>query len=402
MWVYDLETLRFLAVNDAAVTRYGYSAGEFQAMTVRDIRPKEDVVGLTDSPVSVAAGLDNAGVWRHRKKDGTVITVELTSHGVEFGGRRAELVLVHDITDRQRLEDQLRQAQKMEAVGLLAGGVSHDFNNVLTAIIGYANLLQLKLSAGDPLRAYADNILSTSQRAAQLTQGLLTFSRKQVINPAAVELNSVISRIGRLLRRLIREDIELRLDLCDADATIMADSIQLEQVIMNLATNARDAMPDGGTLTMATNIVRIEGAAAGEGVPKPGAYVRLTVSDTGIGMDERTRARIFEPFFTTKELGKGTGLGLAMVYGAVVQHSGFIETESAPGTGTSFHVHFPLLRAPDDAGEQQEAPLRGGTETILVAEDDETLRDLTRSVLDTGIGKRLLAEPEGEPLPRIC
>ena len=401
MWVYDLVTLRFLAVNDAAVMHYGYSPEDFRAMTIKDIRPKEDVSRLLENVARVTVGMDRAGVWRHLKKDGTVITVDITSHVVDFGGRRAELVLVHDITDRQRLEEQLRQAQKMEAVGLLAGGVSHDFNNVLTAIIGYGNLLQMKLPAGDPLRAYAESILSTAQRAAQLTQSLLTFSRKQVINPTAVELNGVVSRIGKLLRRLIREDIELRLDLCGGNTTIMADSIQLEQVLMNLATNARDAMPGGGTLTIATSIVELDGMSMGGGTRKAGTYVRLTLSDTGIGMDERTRDRIFEPFFTTKEMGKGTGLGLAMVYGTVVQHNGFIDAESAPGSGTSFHAHFPLMQAGAvRVGARQDVVIKGGTETILVAEDDETLRNLTRSVLEE-FGYRVLMAKDGEEAVRL-
>ena len=396
MWVYDLETLRFLAVNDAAVAHYGYTREDFQSMTIRDIRPAEDIQRLLENVARVTTGVDNAGVWRHRKKDGTVISVEITSHTVDFEGRRAELVLIQDVTDRLRLEDQLRQAQKMEAVGLLAGGVSHDFNNVLTAIIGYGNLLQMKLPPGDRLRTYAESILSTAQRAAQLTQSLLTFSRKQVINPAPVELNGIISRIGKLLRRLIREDIELSLHLHKGDTTIMADSIQIEQVLMNLANNARDAMPDGGMLTISTDVVEQDGMTAGGSAQKADTYVKLTVSDTGVGMDERTRERIFEPFFTTKEMGKGTGLGLAMVYGTVAQHNGFIDVESAPGAGTSFHAYFPLIRAAAlPAGSRPEVTLRGGTETILVAEDDETLRGLTRSVLEE-FGYTVLMATDGE------
>jgi nitrogen-specific signal transduction histidine kinase/ActR/RegA family two-component response regulator len=298
-------------------------------------------------------------------------------------GRRAEIVLANDVTERLKLEDQLRQAQKMEAVGLLAGGVAHDFNNVLTAIIGYGNLLLMKLAGNDPLRTYAENILATSQRAAQLTQSLLAFSRKQVINPVAIDLNSIMRRVEKLLKRLIPEDIDLGTDFTGENTTILADSVQIEQVLMNLVTNARDAMPSGGTLTISSMITSPDDAViAARGLGAGGPFVKLTVADTGAGMDERTRERIFEPFFTTKEMGKGTGLGLATVYGIVKQHKGFIDVESSPGRGTSFHLYFPLIR--QDAAQtasRSSDTLKGGTETILVAEDDEMLRGLCRSIL---------------------
>jgi PAS domain S-box-containing protein len=402
MWVYDIETYRFLTVNDSAVKHYGYTREEFLSMTIKDIRPSEDILPLMDNVSRVTAGLDKAGVWRHRKKDGSLIYVEITSHTVDFGGRRAEIVLANDVTDGLKLEDQLRQSQKMEAVGLLAGGVAHDFNNVLTAIIGYGNLLQMKLAPTDPLRAYAENILTTSQRAAQLTQSLLTFSRKQVVNPLPLELNSIILRVEKLLKRLIREDIELRTALAIGNTTILADSIQIEQVLMNLVTNARDAMPHGGTLTISSAVVDLDAEFVdAKRYGKPGPHIRLTVADTGIGMNERTRERIFEPFYTTKEMGKGTGLGLATVYGIVKQHRGFIDVESAPGSGTSFHLYFPLVskdaESPDD---RSAAKLTGGTETILVAEDDEIIRNLTRSVL-TEFGYQVIEAMDGEEALRI-
>ncbi len=397
MWVYDLKTLRFLTVNDAAVAHYGYTRDEFLSMTIKNIRPTEDVLPLMGNVSRVTTGLDKAGVWRHRKKDGSLIYAEITSHPVDFGGRRAEIVLANDVTDSLKLEDQLRQAQKMEAVGLLAGGVAHDFNNVLTAIIGYGNLLQMKMAPTDPLRAYAASILTTSQRAAQLTQSLLTFSRKQVINPLLLELNGIIVRVEKLLKRLIREDIELRTELAGEDTTILADSIQLEQVLMNLVTNARDAMPGGGTLTISSVITNIDADfVAANGYGQPGPYVRLTVADTGAGMDEKTRERIFDPFFTTKEMGKGTGLGLATVYGIVKQHRGFIDVESAPGAGTSFHIYFPLSRADSTQPAAAHArELKGGSETVLVAEDDEVIRKLTRSVL-MEFGYQVIEAKDGE------
>jgi PAS domain S-box-containing protein len=346
LWVYDLETLRFLTVNDAAVEHYGYSRDEFLAMTIKDLRPAEDISPLLENVSRITTGIDKAGVWRYRKKDGTVIHVEITSHVVDFGGKRGEIVLANDVTNSMKLEEQLRQAQKMESVGLLAGGVAHDFNNVLTAIIGYGNLLQMKMAKTDPLRSYAENIMITAQRAAQLTQSLLAFSRKQVINPIPIELNGIILRVEKLLKRLIREDIELITQLVPADTTVMADSVQVEQVLMNLVTNARDAMPRGGTLTISTSIeVLNEDFISVHGSGKPGAYVRLSIADTGAGMDERTRERIFEPFFTTKEMGKGTGLGLASAYGFITQHKGFIDVESEPGRGTSFHIYLPALKS---------------------------------------------------------
>ncbi len=383
MWVYDIETLKFLTVNDAAVAHYGHSRDEFLAMTLKDIRPAEDILPLLENVARITTGIDKAGVWRHRKKDGTVIHVEITSHVVDFGGRRGEIVLANDVTNSLKLEDQLRQAQKMEAVGLLAGGVAHDFNNVLTAIIGYGNLLQMKMEKTDPLRSYAENIMITAQRAAQLIQSLLAFSRKQVINPIPIELNGIILRVEKLLKRLIREDIELTTRLVPDDTTVMADSVQVEQVLMNLVTNARDAMPRGGTLTISSSIDELsESFIAIHGYGKPGAYVRLSITDTGAGMDERTRERIFEPFFTTKEMGKGAGLGLASAYGLIKQHKGFIEVESEPGRGTSFHIYFPALKS--DASKNRayaEEALKGGTESILVAEDDEVIRTLTSSLL---------------------
>jgi PAS domain S-box-containing protein len=402
MWVYDIETYRFLTVNDAAVKHYGYTRDEFLSMTIKDIRPAEDVAPLTENVARVTAGLDKAGVWRHRRKDGSLIYVEITSHTVDFGGRRAEIVLANDVTDSLRLEDQLRHSQKMEAVGLLAGGVAHDFNNVLTAIIGYGNLLSMKMAPTDPLRTYAESILTTSQRAAQLTQSLLTFGRKQVVNPLPLELNGIIMRVERLLKRLIREDIELKTELTNGNTTVLADSIQVEQMLMNLVTNARDAMPRGGRLTISSSVVDLDAEfVAAQQYGQPGPYVRVTVADTGDGMDEGTRERIFEPFFTTKEMGKGTGLGLATVYGIIKQHRGFIDVESSPGAGTSFHLYFPLIpKNAEHPSGRAGASLTGGTETVLVAEDDEMIRNLTRSVL-TEFGYRVIEAKDGDDAVRV-
>ena len=309
----------------------------------------------------------------------------------------AVIAIVNDITKQKRLEAQLLQSQKIEAIGLLAGGVAHDFNNILSAIIGYASILQMKIPADDPLRQNVDQIMAASNRAAGLTQGLLAFSRKQIINPKPLAVNDSIRRAERLLRRIIGEDIDLLAHYAPEDQTILMDAGQLEQIIINLATNARDAMPKGGTL-------RIETASAAmdddyirlHGFGQRGEYAIITVSDTGAGMDERTRMRIFEPFFTTKEVGKGTGLGLSTVYGIVKQHNGFIDCDSEPGKGTVFRVYFPLVAAsPEPALVPAPHPNEVGSETILVAEDDEMIRDLFRMVF-ADHGYRVLTAVDGE------
>jgi len=299
--------------------------------------------------------------------------------------------LIVDITERklaaeerQRLHDQLLHAQKMEAVGILAGGVAHDFNNILTAIIGYANIIKMKMRKDDPLKIHLEQIIASSERGANLTQSLLAFSRKQLISPRPVDLNMVIRNVQKLLSRVISEDIETQLVLDERPLTILADSGQIEQILLNLATNARDAMPRGGTLTLRTEMTTMdEQFIKKHGFGGPGIYALLSITDTGAGMDDKTRARIFEPFFTTKEVGRGTGLGLAMVYGAIKQNNGYIMVSSGLGTGTTFDIYLPLLRVEErEVKESRPVTLiKGGAETILIAEDDESLRKLAGSIL---------------------
>lgn len=296
-----------------------------------------------------------------------------------------------DITDRKlveeehrKLQEQLLHSQKMEAVGLLAGGVAHDFNNILTAIIGYANIIKMKMKNGDPLKSHLDQVLKASERGANLTQSLLAFSRKQLISPRPVDLNIIIRNVQKLLSRVITEDIELKVLLDESNLIIMADSGQMEQVLMNLATNAKDAMPYGGVLTIKTEKAAIDEEFTKQyGFGDMGEYALLSVMDTGIGMDEITRERVFEPFFTTKEVGRGTGLGLAMVYGAIKQNSGYIIASSEPERGATFNIYLPLIKtmAMKEETSQIVELIRGGTETVLIAEDDESLRELAASVL---------------------
>ena len=304
--------------------------------------------------------------------------------------------MIEDVTERKRLEAQLLHSQKMEAVGRLAGGVAHDFNNILTAIIGYGNLLLMK-EDDDTLRSYAGQILMLSERASTLTQGLLSFGRKRETRLEPADLNGVVRWVDKILRRVIGEDIELKTSLEEAEMNVMADIPQIEQVMMNLATNARDAMPGGGALTIETKAEEIgDEYIAAHGYGEKGKYAILAFSDTGAGMDEETRRRIFEPFFTTKEAGKGTGLGLSIVYGIVKEHRGFIDVYSEPGQGTTFRIYIPIAGAPPALIEREkaEAP-RGGTETILLAEDEEEVRKIARTVLEE-YGYRVIEARDGE------
>jgi len=300
----------------------------------------------------------------------------------KYGNVVGAIESLNDVTELKRLESQLRHAQKMEAVGQLAGGIAHDFNNILTAIMGYGNLLQMKISENDPLKLYADKILAVTQKAANLTQSLLAFSRKQVIELRPQRMNAVIQEMEKLLERLLTEDIDLEIVFCDRDLTVLADITQIDQVLLNLVTNARDAMPKGGKLRIETNqAVLDEEFRRTHGYGEPGEYALISVSDTGIGIDNKVKEKIFEPFFTTKEMGRGTGLGLSIVYGIVKQHSGYIDVHSEQGRGTTFHIYLPTTTLQVEEEVSGAAEAKGGMETILVAEDNHDVRELIVSVL---------------------
>jgi two-component system cell cycle sensor histidine kinase/response regulator CckA len=338
-------------------------------------------------------------------KDGRHVAVEVNTRFIYQDAVPVGMQgIARDVTERKQLEEQLRQSQKMEAVGMLAGGIAHDFNNLLTAITGYSDLGLRRLKAEDPLRHNLEEIKKAGNRAASLTRQLLAFSRKQVLQPKVLDLNWLVLELGKLLRRLIGEDVELRTVPGTNLGSVRADPGQIEQVIVNLAVNARDAMPHGGSLTIETGNVYLDAEYAGQHIAvTPGPYVMLAVTDTGTGMDELTRERIFEPFFTTKEVDKGTGLGLSTVYGIVKQSGGNIWVYSEVGRGTTFKIYLPRV---DEGAEKlanrtrSEEDLRG-TETILIAEDEQTLRNLARQVLEM-YGYRVLEAATGSEAVLIC
>jgi PAS domain S-box-containing protein len=572
LWVYDSETRALLAVNNAAIDQYGYSRDEFLAMSIFEIRPPEDVPALLNTVAELDEGGDNTGIWRHRKKDGSIIDVEITSHTLEFAGRPARIVLAVDITERKRMEaerqvmfeiiqgviatdnlegllelihhsigkltyadncfvalhdpatdlmhfefwvdkldpcppprppgigfsgyvlrtgqslllnrelaermyrsgeveksgspsaswlgvplrthsrtigvlvvqhyedehaygerdleflesvgnqvaiaidrkraetslrateEQLRQSQKMESIGTLAGGIAHDFNNLLTAINGYSELALRKLEADHPVRSKIEEIKKAGERAAALTRQLLAFSRKQLLQPRVLDLNSVVTGMGKMLPRMIGEDIDLRIELDSSLGQVKADPGQIEQVILNLAVNARDAMLDGGYLTIKTGNVHFDRKLSKRRlVVEPGHYVMLSVSDNGCGMDAETRTHIFEPFFTTKEVGKGTGLGLSTAYGIVKQSGGSVWVYSEVGLGTTFKIYLPRVDEVLEVEESSEdsRAVGRGNETILLVEDEDMVRDLSKEILEA-YGYSVIAAPNGQEGLRIC
>jgi PAS domain S-box-containing protein len=328
--------------------------------------------------------------------------VWLETRAVPFRNEKNEIIallgITRDITERRKLEDQLRQSQKMESVGTLAGGVAHDFNNILTAISGYGHLALMKMTPGDPNRMNIQQILESADRAAHLTRDLLLFSRKQPIDRKPVDLNEGIQRLSKFLARVIGEDIAFKTTLSGGAIPVLADAYQIDQVLMNLATNARDAMPKGGAFTITTEQVWLnESFTFSRGLGMSGKYAVISVSDTGQGMDEETRQRVFEPFFTTKEVGKGTGLGLSVVYGIVQQHDGQVTVYSEPGHGTTFRIYLPINEtniSAEPAAVAEEPPV-GGTETILLAEDDKTVREMTLLMLED-FGYAVVTAVDGE------
>jgi PAS domain S-box-containing protein len=521
MWVFDVQSLDFLEVNEAAVLHYGYSRSEFLSMTILDLRPTEEILAVRQSVSTRAVGRHDAERWWHRKRDGTVIDVEITSHDLCFCGRQAVLAQARDITERLRSEEQLRQseerfsqafrssplaitistraegryvdaneaflrmiglrweevvgftaadlhiwafpedrrrilevldrdgrvnamatvfhsrvsgersiqlsvepiqlngipcilaitndvteakrleehyrqAQKMEAVGRLAGGVAHDFNNMLSVIIGFCDLARDREDQAHMVRDVMQ-IKKAAQRAAVLTRQLLAFSRQQVLLPRVLNLNDVVKEISPMMLRVIAEDISLTFVPAPLLGSVKADLGQIEQVLINLVVNARDATPQGGKIFIETANVELDETYSKTHQPvEPGPYVLLSVSDTGCGMDAKTMSRIFEPFYTTKPLNEGTGLGLAMVYGVIQQSGGHILVYSEPGRGTTFKIYLPRIEEVADLHPPAtpDITLAKGAETVLLVEDEEALREVTIQLLE-GQGYRVLAAKGG-------
>jgi PAS domain S-box-containing protein len=537
MWVCDRETRRFLAVNQATVDRYGYSRAELLAMTIEDIRPPADVPASMAHVAGAEAGAAVSGPSRHRRKDGTLIDVEVASRPLDFDGRPAELVvpvdvtgrsgsdgelrrvaaiaesaaqserhfrllienvsdviaevdergevryvnpaveqvigydsaevvgrsifdwvhpedlaaardsfsrrlaadrgpavselrfrhrdsswrvlqtrgtvlhdiapapmlvlLARDVTMQKDLEARLRQAQKMEAIGRLAGGVAHDFNNLLTSILGHSELALHGVGEDAPLRDHLEQISAAGERAAALTRQLLAYGRRQLVLPQTLDLGRVAAELAKMLRRLLPEDVALEIAGADTVQLVTADRSQLEQVLMNLVLNARDAMPEGGRITVGVAAVEVGGALARRHPElQPGPHVLLAVTDTGIGMDEETQKRIFEPFFTTKDPARGTGLGLPSVYAMVEQNRGAVAVESAPGRGTTVSVYLPRTTAAAATAADGEDAIAGGDETILLVEDDDQVRAMAFRVLSAR-GYHVLSAASGVEAERL-
>jgi two-component system cell cycle sensor histidine kinase/response regulator CckA len=381
-----LDEGRFLDANDAFLTLLGRTREEMHGRTTIELGVWRDAA----ERARTVEALGTHGTVRDldlefRTARGAIRHVLASIERIELAGRPCLLMLAYDISDRMRLEDQLRQAQKMEAIGRLAGGLAHDFNNLLGVVIGYCDLLFRKLPADLPERAEINEIRSAAEGASGLTRQLLAFSRRQVLEPRVLDLNDVVRRAERMLKPLLGDDVTLVIRLGSDVPLVLADAGQIDQVLMNLAVNSRDAMPRGGRITIETGASRFDDTTV-PALPgaNPGSFATLAVTDTGSGMDAETIAHIFEPFFTTKEVGKGTGLGLATVYGIVQQSSGFIAVTSTPGAGTTFRIHLPETNAvpaqPQPVTPAASTPHGGGT--ILVVEDSAQLRELFRDVLE--------------------
>lgn len=397
LFVHDMRG-NFLTVNQQACESLGYSRDELMRLTVADVDMNFDPEMLDALWQSLSDDESKIIESMHRRKDGTMFMVEVRVGRLMLEGEWAVLGIARDVTERKRLEAQLVQSQKMEAVGKLAGGVAHDFNNLLTVINGYSEQLLDVLDDGGVAYEQAQQVLRAGQRAATLTDQLLTFSRRQTLRPKVLDLNLLVPDMLKMLHRLIGEDIDLIVTLGASNGFVKADPHQLEHAIMNLAVNARDAMPLGGRLEIATADVVVDVAFAQrhEGVA-PGAYVSLSVQDTGDGIEDDVLNHIFDPFFTTKEQGEGTGLGLSMVYGIVTQSGGTVLVESAQGQGACFQIYLPLHEeaVDDDDLEECAQPLVGGTEGILLAEDEEIVRSLTQHLLE-GWGYRVFVAENGQ------
>ncbi|MBI5676009.1 MAG: PAS domain S-box protein [Nitrospirae bacterium] len=399
----------FLYLNPAARILLGVGVSEdITSTSIADFipNPASHPVLTEGFPTAIRQGMwTGETVLLNRRGQEFPISQVILAHKTADGKLYGLSTIMRDITERKqteeeklKLEAQLRHAQKMEAVGTLAGGIAHDFNNILNVIIGYGTMLLDRMEADNLSKEQMNEVLMAAERAANLTRGLLAFSRKQVVEVKPVNINETILGIQKMLVRIIRENIDFKLNLADRPLIVMADTGQIEQVLMNLAINAKDAMPEGGHLTISTGLQELDDEyAAAYGYGKPGMYALITVDDTGHGMDAETRNKIFEPFYTTKGIGEGTGLGLAISYGIIKQHNGYMNVYSEPGQGSEFKIYLPLIEDAATLGKKTGAavPAKGGNETILIAEDDASLRKLSRMVLEA-YGYSVITAEDGE------
>jgi two-component system, cell cycle sensor histidine kinase and response regulator CckA len=410
----DMQTKKFKYANPAMCQILGYSATELNVMTASDIHPEDALEKLM---AELEAALEEStSLIQHNipflKKDGTIIFADVvTSPGISIVGRSHTATFVTDITERHRAEEekkrmeiQLLQSQKMEAIGRLSGGIAHDFNNILTTIIGNSEMTLAGIGKEDPLWEPLEDIKLAGEKAAMLTRQLLAFSRRQILQAEKFNLNEIVTEMDKMLRRLIGEDIELETMLSPDLGIIEADPGQVEQIIMNLAINSRDAMPNGGKLTIETASVELDEVYAATHFPViPGSYEMVSVSDTGIGISKENKEQIFEPFFTTKPKGKGTGLGLSIVYGIVKQSNGYIWVYSEPGKGAAFKIYFPRVEDDDYPGEtarKTTTELCGGSETVMVVEDDRMIMKVIKKVL-VSCGYSVLFAADGNEALRV-
>ncbi|MBI5198515.1 MAG: PAS domain S-box protein [Nitrospirae bacterium] len=402
--------MRFLFVNKKWKDVLGYSDEEIRNLVLTDIIKRDTIPHCMEAFKKVIDGYAVQNIEAvFVSKNGNEIFVEgNVDVYIKDGKFVSTRGIFRDVTERRKLEEQLRHAQKMQAIGQLAGGIAHEFNNILTTIVGYGDMLLMKMREGDPLRHNVEQILASSERAANLTQGLLTYSRKQATMLKPVSLNDIIRKTEGLLMKVISEDIELRTVITGKDLTVMADRSQIEQVLVNLATNAKDAMPDGGILTIEIHRIkdldirtfsekRIVSNLKDQRTEIEEGFAGIFVTDTGTGIDKDTKERIFEPFFTTKDIGKGTGLGLAVVYGIIKQHDGYIYVYSEPGKGTTFKMYLPIIKSKvEEETEPSAISLpAGGSEMVLIAEDDKALRTLIKTVLNE-FGYKVIDAVDGE------
>ncbi|MHB8109338.1 MAG: PAS domain S-box protein [Syntrophorhabdaceae bacterium] len=393
---------RYLSINPAGARMYGYASPEDMMASIDDLTCQLYVI--PDDRARLKELVHSREIVEHfevehYRKDRSKIWASINIRAVR--GPDGKMLrydsTIEDITERKRLESRLTQAEKMQALGTLSGGIAHDFNNILTVLQGYGSLLQKNMDASDPLRLYVDQILSASRKAASLTQSLLAFSRQQPITLAPININEIILRTEKLLKRLVTDDVDLKTVYSESDIIVEADPTQIDQILFNLAANARDAMVNGGCLSIRTECIMVDDTFIRDhGFGKPGQYALISVSDTGCGMSEETRAKIFEPFFTTKEIGKGTGLGLSTVYGIIKQHGGYIGLVTELGKGTRFDIYLPTVRISiEPEKESSETFITKGTEKILVADDDEDVKNLMADILRED-GYKIIEASDGD------